>query len=171
MESAQMTPGKPSPGCGSRPEILILGIGNILLRDEGVGVRVVEALRERALPEGIEALDGGTSGAGLVDEIADRRKVIAVDSMQAEAEPGAVFRLGLADLLRNPDQLSLHEFGLLDTLMMAKRLGCLPREIVIFGIQPKDIRTGLDLSPEISALIPGLIDRVLEEAARPSLPG
>jgi hydrogenase maturation protease len=158
---------EPSPGGGSRPEILILGIGNILLRDEGVGVRVIEQLRERVLPDGIEILDGGTSGAGLIDDIADRRKLIAIDSMQAEQPPGTVYRLGLDDLLRNPDQLSLHEFGLLDTLMMAKRLGCAPREVVIFGVQPEDIRTGLELSTGIAALIPGLIDRVLGEAAVP----
>jgi hydrogenase maturation protease len=148
--------------------VLILGIGNILLRDEGVGVRVVETVLKGDLPAGVEVLDGGTSGAGLIDEIADRHKLIAIDSMQAGASPGSVFRLGMDDLLRDPDQLSLHEFGLLDTLMMARRLGCAPGEVVIFGIQPKDIRTGLELSPEIEALIPGLVKLVLSEALGPA---
>ncbi len=144
---------------------LILGIGNILLRDEGIGVRVIEAMRDLPLPEGVEILDGGTSGADLIDEVADRRKVIVVDAIKADAEPAAVFRFTDKDLMdRTEGTISLHEFGLVETLLAAKHLGVAPREVVIYGVQPKDISSGLELSPEIAALIPRLIELVLDEA-------
>ena len=144
--------------------VLILGIGNILLGDEGVGVRVVERMRESDLPPGIELCDGGTSGAGLIDEIADRQKLIVIDAMQAGAVPGTVFRMCMENLLREENQLSLHEFGLSDTLAMASRLGCAPLEVVIFGVQPGEISLKLSLSPEVSAIVPDLISVVLHEA-------
>ena len=147
--------------------ILILGIGNILLRDEGVGVRAVEALRERALPPGVEAMDGGTSGVDLVDEIADRRKLIVIDAASTDAPPGTVLRFGFDDLLPDGDQpMSLHEFGLLDTLVTARTLGCLPAEIVIYGVQPQDVSPGLELSPTIATMLPKLLDEILAECVR-----
>ena len=144
---------------------LVLGIGNILLRDEGVGVRVIEAMRGRTLPEDIECIDGGTSGVDLVDEVADRPKVIVIDAVRADGEPGTVFRFGVEDLMPGPGrELSLHEFGLLDTLTTARHLGCAPREVVIFGVQPKDVHAGLDLSAEVAAALPKVIELVLAEA-------
>jgi hydrogenase maturation protease len=146
------------------PPVLILGIGNILLRDEGVGVRVVEAMRDTPLPPDAELADGGTSGANLVDLVADRRKVIVIDALDAEAEPGSVFRLHAEDLMpRRGESISLHELGLLDTLAMASRLGCAPREVVVFGIQPKEINPGLSLSSEVQAALPKAIGAVLDE--------
>jgi len=145
--------------------ILILGIGNILLCDEGAGVRAIERMRALALPEGVELLDGGTSGADLVDEIADRRKLIVIDAVNAEAVPGTIFRCTAADLLADStSSLSLHEFGFLSTLHMARQLGCAPHEVVLFGVQPKEIELRLELSDEVAAALPKLIELVLEEA-------
>jgi hydrogenase maturation protease len=147
--------------------ILILGIGNILLRDEGIGARVIEAMRDVPLPEGVEILDGGTSGADLIDEIADRRKLIVIDALKADAEPAAIFRFTDKDLIaRTEGTISLHEFGRVETLLAAKHLRCTPRKVVIFGVQPKNITSGLDLSGEVAAVVPHLIRLVLEEAAR-----
>jgi len=144
---------------------LVLGIGNILLRDEGVGVRLVEAMQGMDLPEDVELLDGGTSGADLIDEVADRAKVIVVDAAQADCEAGTIFRFGLDDLARRAEStISLHELGLLETLAMAERLGCAPKQVVIFGIQPKEVNLGLELSEEVAATLPKVIDLVLAEA-------
>jgi hydrogenase maturation protease len=143
---------------------LILGIGNILLGDEGVGVRAVEALARRELPAGVEAVDGGTGGADLVEVIADRTRLIVIDAVAAGAEPGTVFRFTPGDLTSGTrPALSLHEFGLLETLAMAERLGCAPGEVVIFGVQPKTVAPGLELSPEVAAAVPAVIDQVLAE--------
>ena len=144
--------------------VLVLGIGNILLRDEGVGVRVIEALREMPLPEHVELCDGGTAGADLLDILSDRRKVIVIDAMDTDAEPGTVYRLTL-DELRPADTppVSLHDIGLLETLDMARYLGTQPDGVVVFGVKPANVDCGLELSPAVRQAIPRIIDLILQE--------
>jgi hydrogenase maturation protease len=152
---------------GSRCPILVLGIGNILLRDEGVGVRVIEQLQQISLPDDVELVDGGTAGADLLDVLAERQKVIVIDAVQADCEPGTVLRFS-ADDLTQPDRLgmSLHELGLGQALAMTKQLGCEPKEVLVFGIKPKDISCGLELSEEIAALVPKVAELVLTEITK-----
>ena len=146
-------------------QTLLLGIGNILLRDEGVGVRAIEAMRDVELPEDVELLDGGTSGVDLIDELADRRKVIVIDAMQADCKPGTILRFSAEDLMQERGgALSLHEVGLLETLMATRHLGCAPQDVVIFGIQPKEVSPGLELSKEVKEALPKVIELVLAEA-------
>jgi hydrogenase maturation protease len=146
---------------------LILGVGNILLRDEGVGVRVIERMRDLALPADVELADGGTSGADLVDVLADRERVVVVDAVAADAEPGTVLRFSGDELVgQSVVPISLHQFGLVDSLLMARQLGCAPKEVIVFGIKPKDISPGLELSDKIEALVPKVIELVLAEIAR-----
>jgi hydrogenase maturation protease len=144
--------------------ILILGIGNILLRDEGVGVRVVEAMAKIKLPPQVEILDGGTGGADLVDVVANRDKVIVVDAMNADSPPGTVYRMAPDDLLEEREaSVSLHEIGLMETLHMARLLDCSPGEVVIFGVQPKEVRFDVSLTKEIEDVIPKVIRLILAE--------
>jgi len=148
-----------------RRPILILGIGNILLRDEGVGVRVIEHLQQQKIPAAIELVDGGTSGADLIDILADRRKVIIVDAVDAGKPAGTIIRFQESDLENIPKStLSLHELGIAETLKMTDTLNCRPQEVVFFGIQPNDISPGLDLSKEIAEIIAVIADKVLTEA-------
>ena len=145
---------------------LVLGIGNVLLRDEGIGVHVVRALEETKLPGGVETLDGGTSGADLVDWIANRDRVIVVDATAADGQPGTVYRFTVEDLIRKTASLrSLHEFGFLETYLMARQLGCAPREVVIFGVEPADVAFGLELSAPMRAQLPRVVELVLQEAS------
>jgi hydrogenase maturation protease len=146
---------------------LILGIGNVLLKDEGVGVHALNGLKQVSLPSEIEILDGGTSGADLVDCIAGRKKLIVIDATAADGEPGTVYRFTIDDLIRKTASMgSLHEFGFVETYLMAKQLGCAPREIVIFGVQPAEIEFGLELSDTVQRQIPRLLELVVEEARR-----
>jgi hydrogenase maturation protease len=151
----------------NRCPILVLGIGNILLRDEGVGVRVIEHMQGMGLPDGVELVDGGTGGADLVDILADRRKVIVVDSVQADCDPGVVLRFTEKDLVR-PDQasMSLHELGLAESLIMTRQLNCAPEEVVIFGIKPKSMECGLELSKEVMSSVPKVIELILSEISK-----
>ena len=151
---------------GRRP-ILILGIGNILLRDEGVGVRVIEQMQEIPVPDDVELVDGGTAGADLLDVLADRQKVIVVDAVQADCEPGTVLRFTADDLVP-PDgfRISLHELGLAEALTMTKQLGCAPPNVVLFGIKPKDTTCGLELSEEVEASLPKVVELILAEIGR-----
>ena len=147
---------------------LVMGIGNILLRDEGVGVRTIEAMQQIELPQGVELVDAGTAGADLIDLVADRRKLIVIDAIEADAAPGTVFRLLAEDLApQDGAMISLHQLGLVESLAMAKHLGCAPQQVVVFGVQPAVISTGLDLSPQVAAAVPKVIQAVLSELRGP----
>lgn len=149
--------------------ILVVGIGNLLLTDEGVGIRVIEALKQMNLGEGVEVLDGGTSGADLADALADRPKVIVIDAIQADGAPGSLYRLTADDVLRDRNILSMHELGFLESLLMVRQLGCAPGEVVIIGIQPKDLSCSLELTPEVTDAVPKAVALVLEELGIKSL--
>lgn len=150
---------------GDRPSILILGIGNILLCDEGVGVRVVEAVQRSSLPAHIEVVDGGTAGADLLETISGRDKVIVVDAMETDCPPGTVLKLSPDDLQSQPGTtVSLHEVNLLETLAMADQLGERPNEVVIFGIQPERIGPGLELSETLMNRLEDITQLVRQEA-------
>ena len=147
--------------------VLILGIGNLLLSDEGVGVHAVRCLAQRELPPGVEVLDGGTSGADLVDHLDGRTKVVVIDAASGDGPPGTVYRCEARELIEQEGSLSLHEFGLADSLHMAERLGCAPQRVIVLGVQPATMEPGLDLSPEVAAVLPGIIRLALAEAAAP----
>lgn len=150
----------------NRKPILILGIGNILLKDEGVGVRVIEAMQKMELPPDVELCDGGTAGADLLDIIADRRKLIVIDTADADVPPGTVLKLKPEDLAKEDKaEVSLHEFGLTQTLFMAAQLNCAPKEVIIFGVKPFELSLSTELSPQIADLIEPLIKVILAEAA------
>ncbi|MHC4637245.1 MAG: hydrogenase maturation protease [Planctomycetota bacterium] len=144
--------------------ILVLGIGNILLRDEGVGVRVIEQMQKMHLPDDVELVDGGTAGADLLDVLAERQKVIVIDAVQADCEPGTVLRFTVDELVQ-PDGvgMSLHELGLGEALTMTRQLGCAPKDVVVFGIKPKDTGAGLELSEEVATSMPKVIELILSE--------
>lgn len=145
--------------------VLILGVGNILLRDEGVGVRVVEALLQEELPAGVEAFDGATVGFDLLEVLAHRRKVVVVDAIAGDQPPGTVLRLRPEDLLpQERADVSLHEMGLLEALSLAQLLKIAPQEVVIIGVKPEELSCGLDLSPRIAELVPALVELALTEA-------
>jgi hydrogenase maturation protease len=143
---------------------LVLGLGNILLRDEGVGVRVVQAMEGLELPPDVELFDGAAAGLDLLDVLADRRKVIVIDAIAGSSAPGTVLRLTAADLVQEQSpRVSLHEIGFLETLAAAEQLGIAPKEVVIFGVKPCDVSYGLDLSPKIARLVSRIVELVLSE--------
>jgi hydrogenase maturation protease len=144
--------------------VLILGLGNILLRDEGVGVRVVQAMELLDLPPEVELFDGATAGLDLLDVLGERRQVIVIDAIEGDIEPGTVLRLAPEDLApREGRGVSLHELGFMETLTVAKRLGIAPQQVTVFGIKPRDVSWGLELSPEIDRLVPDVVKHVLAE--------
>ena len=148
----------------SRPFILILGVGNILLSDEGVGVRVIEAMEGRELPDNVELFDGGTASVDLLDSLANRDKVIIIDAVKGGNEPGTLYCFTPADItVQRQNLTSLHQVGLLETLTMTEYLGCATREVVIFGIEPQKVSWGLELSPEVTAVVPRVVELVLNE--------
>lgn len=145
-------------------EILILGIGNILLRDEGIGVHVVEFLQKQTLPHNVEVIDGGTAGFDLLDIISDRRVIILIDAIDAGHPPATIVRFTPEDLqVSNDPQLSVHNIDFAQALKMAAMLGCAPQKVIIFGVQPEIVEPGLILTESIARLVPHIAGLVLDE--------
>jgi len=147
-------------------EILILGVGNLLLKDEGVGVHVVKRLEDINLPSYVEVLDGGTLGLDLLFYIEGRKKVIVIDAVKAGGSPGTIYRFADSDIEAKANiSFSAHHIDFMDVLKTAHFLGRNP-EITFIGIEPKNISEGLKLSPEIEGKIPKVIDLVMREIGR-----
>jgi hydrogenase maturation protease len=145
-------------------DILVLGIGNILLKDEGIGVHVIDKLKQMSLPDNVEVLDGGTAGLDLVDFIEGYRKLIVIDAVNAGGKPGTLYRLTEENLDIKPKAISsFHEIDFLDALYMSELVNSRPEEIVVIGVEPKDMSGGLGLSPEIEERIPKIIEVVMKE--------
>jgi hydrogenase maturation protease len=144
---------------------LVVGLGNPLRGDDGVGVRVAQALAEQDLPGDVEVLDGGTLGLGLVPLMEGRQRVIVVDAADVGRTPGQFvrFRLDGARLMGDDQHLSVHAAGLRDALLLARALKTLPDEVILVGVQPANLEWNSSLSPEVEAAIPGIIATVVEE--------
>ncbi|HML75783.1 MAG TPA: hydrogenase maturation protease [Anaerohalosphaeraceae bacterium] len=148
----------------TRTPILVLGIGNILLRDEGIGVRVIEALQQQQLPAQVELVDGGTAGADLLDILSDRQIVIIVDAAVFDAPPGTLLKFSSNDLL-SPQQtaLSLHDLDIVQTLTMTHLLKCPPAKVIFLGIVPETIEPGLELSQTLQQKLTYYIQTIFQE--------
>ncbi len=147
--------------------VLILGIGNILLRDEGVGVHVVGALEKMRLPDCVEVCDGATAGVDLLDVLAERRTVIIVDAVDAGRPPGVVVRFTGKDVVTGRGRdVSLHDIGMAEVLRMTRLLNCAPHEVIVFGIQPESVEPGLELTPTAAVAATTAVDLILEEVGR-----
>jgi hydrogenase maturation protease len=145
-------------------KILILGIGNVLLKDEGIGVRVAEKMMQMSLPSHVEVLDGGVKGLDLLYFIDGREKVIVVDTVKAGAPPGTLFRFTDKDLAAKKGTLrSAHGIDFSDVISIADFMGIKPPEIVFLGIEPESLDASMELSPLIEKNIPVLINLVLKE--------
>ncbi len=145
--------------------VLILGLGNPLLGDEGIGVRVVEELKGLELPDGVTVVEGGTAGLGLIGLMEGYQRVIIVDAADMGHPPGRVVRFTPLEARFKTAEapLSLHQIGLGEVLALAEALEVAPAELVIIGIQPSRIEGGVGLSPEVEGAIPQIIRIILDE--------
>ena len=143
--------------------VVIIGVGNLLMRDEGIGIHAVQALQEMELPDNIDIVDGGTS-PDIVAYTRAGNKVIIIDSAKAGGEPGAVYRFMPEDLEDDSSEiLSAHEMGVPQNLRLMALSGNEPSEVIIIGIEPKEIDLGTELSPELETKLPDIIRVVLGE--------
>ncbi len=149
-------------------KILVLGIGNLLLRDEGVGIHVVNELNSRYLfSENVTLVDGGTLGSRLIGVMSDCDELIVVDAVKNGGVPGSLYRLEGADLnLKTLTKNSLHEASFLETLLQCQMLGYQFKTVII-GVEPEDISPWSDaLTTTVRDKVPDLIKMVLEEVIR-----
>ena len=148
---------------GSNCRMVVLGAGNELMKDDGVGVHLVRALAQENLPPAVEIIEGGTLLDCLTDG-APISKLVVVDAVSGGGEPGAIYRLTLEQVeAQTEDVSSVHQLGLIDSLKLSEIAGTKPKETVIVGIEPKEITWGLELSPEVRERLPEVIRLVLNE--------
>ena len=147
-----------------KKDILVLGIGNTMLKDEGIGVRVAEEMMKMSLPPEVEVMDGGIKGLDLLYYIEGRKKVIVVDAVKAGAPSGTLFRFTDNDLAAKKGIMrSAHGIDFSDVIAVAGFTGTKPAEVIFLGIEPYDLSVSMELSPEIEEMIPILINLVMKE--------
>ena len=151
----------------SQQRIVILGIGNILLSDEGIGVHVANELFKRVLPENVSVVEGGTDGFRLLNVITEADRLILIDAVRGGSEPGSIYRFDIDDVKRCPSgfKTSVHQIGILEVIDLSGLIGQTPHTTIV-GIEPKSLEMSMELSPEIRDKMPRIIEIVLEEVSR-----
>lgn len=152
----------------STPQTLILGVGNLLASDEGVGIHVIQRLQaEYQFPEEVQLLDGGTLGMDLLFYLENVRRLLLIDAVETGQPPGTLIRLAGEEV---PAYFSLkmspHQVGVPDMLFAAKLRDMYPEEVVLLGVQPGSLEIGLELSPPVAGQFEALVGKVIEELAR-----
>lgn len=149
----------------SAPRVLLLGVGNLLLQDEGLGLRALERLAERyCLPPEIQALDGGTLGLDLLPYLEGVTHLLVVDAVQTGQAPGTLVRLeGNEVPVALSMKVSMHQVGLQELLAASHLLGSTPPHIVLWGIEPAGFEVSLELSETVTAKLEALVEAVAGE--------
>jgi hydrogenase maturation protease len=152
--------------------IRILGVGNVLCADDGLGpyaIKVLEAQFE--FPEGVEVLDVGTPGLDFTPHLADARLVIVLDTVKGDAAPGTLRLLRDREIVANPppSRMSPHEPGLREALMATEFADKSPDEILLIGVVPESTGQGTRLTEAVRAAVPKVVDVVVAELERKGL--
>ena len=150
---------------------MIIGIGNILLSDEGIGVHVINELKNVQLPANVEIHDCGTGGLSILNVLDKAEKAVIIDAVKGGGNPGSIYRFMLDKILTGDRRLkmtSLHDLDLITALKMAEltHVYKLPREMIVIGIEPASTEMGMEPSPKVKRTIPKIVDLVLKEVGR-----
>lgn len=146
-------------------KIVILGVGNILLSDEGIGVHIVEKLGGEIDNPDIELIDGGTAGLDLLPVLERCEYLLIIDCVKGGEKPGTIYKFGPEEIKVKLDnmKLSLHDFNLVDVLNLARALGKKLPKITIYGVEPKSLDWSLEMSPEVSQTLERLIKIIKDD--------
>ncbi|MDT8440702.1 MAG: HyaD/HybD family hydrogenase maturation endopeptidase [Desulfuromonadales bacterium] len=145
--------------------ILVLGLGNTIMTDDGFGVKVVNTLSSRYRFSGpVQLLDGGTLGLDLLPYLEEIERLLIVDALDMRAAPGTISRIEGDEVPRAfASKLSVHQMGLQDLLAVAQLQGHVPQELVVWGVQPESIEMGTELTATIAAAVEPVIAAVVDE--------
>jgi hydrogenase maturation protease len=143
-------------------------MGNILLEDEGLGIRALEVLqRDYDWPPGVELLDGGTTGMGLLDDISGREHLVVLDAVQTGEPPGTLVTMRGDEVpVYFGIRVTPHQLGLSDVLATLELSGEQPGSVTVLGLVPHSLEMSLELSPPIQARLGNLVEAALGELAR-----
>ena len=144
---------------------IILGIGNLLNRDEGVGIHAIRALQQKHASGDLEIIDGGTLGLNLLPLVEESSHLLVLDAIDAHKAPGALIELPRQQVpLFSNIKMSQHQLSFQEVLGLAQVRGHLPPHLTLIGIQPADLEIGVDLSPTVANVLPRLVARAEEIA-------
>ena len=151
-----------------RADVLVIGLGNPLMADDGLGLVALERLRQEwRLPASVHLVDGGTWGMNLLPLIEDVERVVFLDAIDAGHSPGALIELERKDLPRFfARMLSSHQIDLREVLAVAEFRGTLPPHLVAIGLQPRRLEMFTGLSPELESRLDDLLTAVIERLER-----
>ena len=153
----------------AREAVWVVGVGNLLARDEGIGPAAVERLKAESLPARVALLDAGTDLVAAMMEFADAGHVILIDAMRAGGAPGTIYRLTLEELegraKAGASDLSAHGLGVVEAVGLARAAGMRVPPTVVFGVEPGEVAFGEGLSPAVEAAMQKLVAVVREEIA------
>ena len=142
---------------------VVLGVGNELFRDEGVGVHAARILQTKLLPSDVEVIDGGTS-PDIWSLIDGADKLIIVDAVRGGCEPGTIYRFTPQQIVADRGIVtSVHQMGILENLSLMELVGGKPKVTVIIGVEPAELEPGLELSAKLQERMPKIIQTVLGE--------
>ena len=147
---------------------VVLGVGNIILSDEAAGVRAVEALeRGWLLPQNVMAIDGGTSGMEMIEDLSAIDLLIVLDVVKTGAPPGTLVKIAGDEIpVFFRHKLSPHQIALPDVLASLELLDAMPKEIVVLGVEFSSLELGLEMTPTIAEKVPVLAAMAADELAR-----
>jgi hydrogenase maturation protease len=150
-----------------RTSLLVLGLGNSLCSDDGLGpAAAAELVRRYEPPAGALVLDGGTLGLSLLPYLEDAEEAILIDAVRDDVAPGTLIRLSDADVFPAVEaRLSVHQIGVADLISTAALRERVPRHLVLLGLVPGTLELGVDLSPAVASRLPALVDAVASEAS------
>jgi len=136
-----------------KTHITIVGVGNLLLKDEGIGIHIIRTLQQMDMPPDIDIIDGGTS-IDLPFYLKNSNTVIIIDAVKSGSKPGTVYRFHPRDVdIESGEMVSAHDLDLKKSLEMIRLMENQPKEITIIGIEPEEIGWGTELMPEIVNII------------------
>ncbi len=150
---------------GRRNDVLVLGLGNVLLGDDGIGAAAVARVeRDYRIPRGVRVMEGGTLGLSLLDEIAETRHLILVDAVAAGAPAGTLVRLDGAELMDAVrERLSVHQVGVADLLDAARLIGRYPQSVLLLGLVPAAITLSVARTRIVEGAIGALVSAITLE--------
>lgn len=142
---------------------VILGIGNILLKDDGIGIHIVKQIEDEKFPSTIEVVDGGTSTLDTLSYFLEYENVIVIDSLKAGYEPGTIYKIKPEEIKNyKRENLSIHDVQILDVVKLANMYGKHP-DVTIFGIEPKEISFDTEMTECMKMKIPEVINLIKKE--------
>jgi hydrogenase maturation protease len=146
-------------------KIMILGVGNLLLRDEGIGVHAAVNLQNFPLPDHVEVVEGGTDGFKLFHLIMEADRLIVVDCVKGGDEPGSIYRFDIEDYDHFPDvyKTSVHQISIEEVITLSGTMRTPPRTTIV-GIEPDEVFMSMELSETIRSKLPKALEIILETA-------